>query len=356
MSYIKLHTTETTILFIFVGSFVWLMATTAVLPRSYGGVVGATGYFAIILIGFLVMELWCREMANPFPYLQMIVRPINEVVSLYTLPDKTRKLEMGHDQAAYLPLQYKTSLPVIGPDGVQTYINARNVIIHYHEEWTRHVHLRPGIANFRGYNVKHPATEIIEVRQLQHSPFSVEYGENVAVYQLLMGSQDSEQDVDIENFDPQNFKGATNEAKALVKQNESLRVEIAEVRRRANEWQTRCYSLQNENAQQRNEISGLKQAVTASKGLALEILLSLIEACHSLDKAARVLKGSHFEWLTKYVIFLAAFIGLLVYLYLDPQVTTTLTADLGNPLVAGAVAIVAVIALYIYFRILRRRK
>jgi len=360
-SYVKLHPSEATLLLIFVVSFVWLMVATTLLPKDIGISFGVGGYFGIILFGVLFMELYCREMANPYPYYQMIVRPTNNVLNLFALPDRTRKYELGREQAAFIPLAYKTEVPFLDATGTQTYVSTDKILIHYSGEWTSHVHSRPGTGTYRGYNVPHPATEIIEVKQLEHSPFSLEFSEPVPVFQLIMGSQDMVPDVDIENVDTKvlTLLGKNIEVKdlkAILLKNASLESQIQVSQSRANEWQQKCYALAHENSQQRNDINALKQAVTAAKGLALEILLTMIEACHSLDKAARMLRGRTWgDWLTKYVVALVGLAMLLLFLYFDPQVVSGILATLNNPLVDIVLGFVAVVIVIILLRQMRKK-
>jgi hypothetical protein len=129
--------------------------------------------------------------------------------------------------------------------------------------------------------------------------------------------------------------------------------QLNETIRSRNEWQQRAHSLEIINQEQRAEGRGVIEGKGGVKELAIEMLLTVYEYCHSIDKGLAYLRGRGMEWISKYVFFFLGFVVLVVLLYYHPEFITGFQEWLNNPLTLAVIGAVAIVAILIILRIRR---
>jgi len=324
---------------VLLGSFVWLIAASKLIPPPYGEIAGQAGYFIIIFLGIFGIEVAVREYVNSYPYIRALIRPNNEWIHLFLMPPGTTRKIGSNQYATTLDLRFPITLP--------GYEKVKRIELHHTGPWAKRIKFRRGYATWNGFIIRHPQTEIIEVFQSEKSTTMLDHGEPVPIFLLHSASQDYYRE----------HLAASSEADACLARNlEELKAQLAEAERQKLEWHQRAISAEEIIEQQKSEIRGLLEAKSNMKDLAYEYMLTIYQACHSIDKALAMLRGPRFAgWINKYVVALILGILAIAYVWYNPQFGSALYTWLSNPMnQLFVIAFAGIIALVIYY-VSRRR-
>lgn len=315
------------------GAIAWLMVINAVLPQ-YTGSLGIIGYLFITVFGLVGVNLIVREHVNSYEFIEVLVRPENDRYNLFIESSTTRKISPG---------QRVTTLNLAFPvdyDGEKV----RRIEIHHTGRWSERVRYSPGYCVYSGLSVPHPQTEIIEVSRMPRSHIMVDHDETVPIFILRSASLDQvktgQVDMEKDLFTVADYSS----------RNETLKVQLAEAERRATEWHQRAVASEEIIEQQNSEIRGLMSEKSGIRELAYEYMLTIYQACGSIEKALAHLRGQSFtDRMLKYLLIGALGISAMVVLAMNPDMVTTLAANTLFMVTLLAVAIVGGI-IFVYVR------
>ena len=315
-----------------------LQLCAAFIPAPAGNYVGMTLYLIISVGGIFFVNVAAQLAAAPHPYLKTIVRPDNKELHIFVDKDMSfdRPLGNGIHEA-----HFKTVAPVKYKD----YGKIKEVIVLHKGKLSDHVYFRPGKAVWRGIFIEHPAVETIEVIQAQTATTSIDHGEPIPIFQLLMGSKDRLLTPTAVSANPSKLDAITSALRSRINE---LGMENAKLRRDTVEDKQRSLALEEVVVQQRAETSGLLEAKTGIKEHAYETFLGLLNAFGRFDKAVEALGGRRWRFtFTKWVALAIIGIAFIAYLWANPQAAASIQLWLANPWNFTLVVIVLVIVLAI---------
>jgi hypothetical protein len=324
-----------------------LQVCSILIPPPYGGYVGMTLYLVVSVGGIFFVNVAAQLAAAPHPYLKVIVRPDNKELHVFVDKDMSfdRHLGNGVHEA-----HFKTVYPVKYKD----YGKIREIIVLHRGKLSDHVYFRPGTAVWKGIFVKHPAVETIEVAQASTATTTIDHGEPIPIFHLLMGSKDKVVNPTIVAANPGKLEETVRILQARVQE---LEMENAKLRRDAVEEKQRALALEEVVVQQRAETSGLLEAKTGIKEHAYETFLGLLNAFGRFDKAVEALGGRRWRFaLTKWAALAIVGIAVIAYFWANPGAAQAAYIWLSNPvnfflIIIGLVIVFAII----YYAGKRRR-
>lgn len=322
-----------------------LQLCTTFIEAPYGSYIGMILYFTLSVGGIFLVTIATQLAAAPHPYIKMIVRPENKELHVFVDTDMSYDRYLGGD---LYEAHFKTAIPIKYKD----YGKIREVIILHKGKFKDRTYFRPGTAIWKGISVKHSTTEIIEVKQAKTTTTTIDHGEPLPVFQLIMGSKDRESS-------KETFTIGNEEYQILKSRLEELESENAKLRRDAIEYQQRALALEEINIQKTAETAGLLEAKVGIKEHAYETFLGLLNAFGRFDKAVEALGGKKISAdIIKWIVLGAIGVIFIAYLWANPQVVESLTVWLSVPFNAFIVMIIVVaiaVAVYYYTRGKKKR-
>jgi hypothetical protein len=329
---------------VLLGSMGALMACTTFIPEPTGKYVGMSLYFALVFTGMFIPPMYAQVTASKYPYLQVVVRPINVVLHVFVDKDKSLDRPLSGNEDIY-EAHIKTAYPVKFED----YGRVKELVILHKRKLGDRIYFRPGKAVFHGIRIDHPQTEIIEVLQTQGASTFIDYGEPIPVFHLLMGSKDRQYASAMAvSANPGNLEAELNMLRMQISE---LQVENAKLRRDAVELHQRSVADREVIVQQRAETSGLLDVKTGVKEHALEFVLGLYQSLARFDKLVEVLGGKRFgltfnKWIALSIIAVA----FIAYLWANPQAAAAIQLWLMSPwnFLLVVIALVAILAIILY--------
>jgi hypothetical protein len=352
------HAEDILMLAIIFGGFGILFLSDFIFPPAYAKPLGGALFFFIVITGTMGIDLYAREVANPYPYIEMIVRPYNKKLHLFIEQDQSygRLIDKERD---FHELHLKLAFPVNYLD----YGKVREVVIHHQGKWSERVRFRPGTAVWRGLRISHPMTEVIEVVQIEGASTSIDHGEPIPIFFLRSGSKDVDYYKTMTRsmpYIPANLKrmtdgGFSSDAKIMELQAQinDLQAKNIALQREVMEWRQRALEYEEVSAQKTAEIRGLLAAKGGIKDAALEYLLTIYEAAGRIERAIKMLRGERGFRFDKWIALTILGLATIAYFYFNPQAGTTLYYWLSNPLNAlifAAIVIFTVSAIVYYGR------
>lgn len=326
---------------------VLLQLCSMLIPPPYGGYVGMTLYLVVSVGGIFFVNVAAQLAAVPHPYLKVIVRPDNKELHVFVDKDMSfdRPLGNGIHEA-----HFKTVYPIKYKD----YGKIKEVIMLHRGKLSDHIYFRPGTAVWKGIFVKHPAVETVEVAQASTATTTIDHGEPIPIFHLLMGSKDKVANPAIVAANPGKFEEAVRVLQARVQE---LEMENAKLRRDAVEEKQRALALEEVVVQQRAETSGLLEAKTGIKEHAYETFLGLLNAFGRFDKAVEALGGRKWRFtLTKWAALVIVGIAVIAYFWANPGAAQAAYIWLSNPVNFFLVIIGLVIVFAIIYYAGKRRR
>jgi len=324
-----------------------LQLCSMLIPPPYCGYVGMTLYLVVAVGGVFFANVAAQFAAAPHPYLKVIVRPDNKELHVFVDKDLSfdRHLGNGIHEA-----HFKTVYPIKYKD----YGKIREIIVLHRGKLSDHVYFRPGTAVWKGIFVKHPAVETIEVVQASTAATTIDHGEPIPVFHLLMGSKDKAADPAVFAANPGKLEETVRILQARVQE---LEMENAKLRRDAVEEKQRALALEEVVVQQRAETSGLLEAKTGIKEHAYETFLGLLNAFGRFDKAVEALGGGRWRFtLTKWAALTIVGIAVIAYFWANPGAAQAAYVWLSNPVNFFLVIIGLVIVFAIIYYAGKRRR
>jgi len=328
--------------------FALLQACAMLIPEPYGRYVGSALFLAVTIGGIFFATFYAQIKASPYPYLELIVRPDNKKLHCFVEKDLSYQRHLGNGF-------YESHLKLAVPVKFKDYGKVKEIILLHRGRLSERVNLRPGTAVWYGLFISHPATDIVEVVQAKTATTTIDHGEPVPVFYLVMGGRSKYSEVPtpllkVANVADGGDAPSAEVIEALRARVQELEMENAKLRRDALEYQQRALALEEINVQKTAETAGLLEAKVGIKEHAYEVFLGLYNAFGRFDKALEALKGRRFgltfgKWMAITIIALA-FIGLL---WARPDIAHAFAVWLSNPLNALifviALVVIAVIAL-----------
>lgn len=321
---------DTLMVGVMVLSFVWLIGIQSVLPQ-YAGVLGPVGYLMIIFFGIFGVNLIVREHVNSFPYIDIHVRPSNDHYHAF--------LEPPGDTRKIAPNQYVTTLNLRFPIDFEGDMVDR-IELHHTGRWSDRIRFNRGYCVYGGLSVPHPQTEEIEVSIMPKTSSMIDHDTVVPIFILRSASLDYYKtgELDVEELH------TSDDLKNRIK---TLTAQLAEAYRRIAEWHQRAVSAEEKIDQQKAEIRGLMSAKSGLRELAYEYMLTIYQACGSIEKALAHLKGQTLtDKMLKYAMITIIGVAALGWMWYNPDAVTTLAA---NTLFLVTLLIVAIVGGIVFF-------
>lgn len=329
--FVEARMQDTLMILVLVASFAWLIVIGAVLPE-YSGILGPVGYFAIIFGGLFGTEILVREYVNSYPYIRMLVRPENAWLHAFLKPPGATRRTGPNTYATTLDLRFPIKF-----NGQMV----KRIELHHQGRWSERIKFRRGNCVWSGFTVPHPQTEIVEVYRAPKATVMVDRSEMVPVFVLKSASQDYYRpaQLDVEQV-------LTGED--LITRVGTLEAQLAEAERQKSEWHQRAIAAEEIVEQQKSEIKGLMETKSGLKELAYEYMLTIYQACGSIEKALQKLKGTVMsKEIVKYIALTIVALAIIAFLWANPSIVSELAS---NALLLIVVLVVAIAAVFLMVR------
>jgi len=319
---------------VLVASFAWLIIVGSLLPE-YAEIFGPIGYFVIIFGGLFGTEIAVREYVNSYPYLRLLVRPENRWLHVFLKPPGATR-RVGPDM-------YSTTLDLRFPIKFDGHM-VKRIELHHTGQWSERIKFRRGTCVWSGFSVPHPQTEILEVYRVPKASVMVDRSEVVPVFILKSASQDYYRPAQL-SIEP------VFNAEDLITRLETLEAQLAEAERQKSEWHQRAVAAEEIAEQQKAEIRGLMETKSGLKELAYEYMLTIYQACGSIEKALQKLKGTTISReIVKYIAVTVISLAVIALLWANPNIVEAIASNVLFLIVIIVVAVAAIVY------ITRRRK
>jgi len=356
------HTDDLLMFAIIFGGFGILFFSDLIFPPAYAKPIGGMLFIFIVLAGTMGIDLYAREVANPYPYIEMIVRPYNKKLHLFIEQDLSygRLIDKERD---FHEIHLKLAFPVKYLD----YGKVREIVIHHQGRWSERVRFRPGTAVWRGLKVSHPMTEIIEVVQIERATTSVDHGQPIPIFFLRSASKDIDYYKTMTYSMPfiskrtsknnssfnQNLKATQNsnlEAETYETKIADLEAQLIALRSERDKWKEVALSYEEILEQKSAEIKGLLDAKSGFRESVVEALLTFWEAAGSIDKAIKMIRGGRGFRFDKWIALTIFGLAGIAYFYVNPEAGTTFYRWLSVPFNAliFAIIVISIVGVIIY--------
>jgi len=187
--------------------------------------------------------------------------------------------------------------------------------------------------------VPHPQTEILEVYQVPKATAMLSQSEFVPIFILKSASQDYYRPAQL-SVEPIFSEGD------LITRVETLESQLAEAERQKTEWHQRAIAAEEIVEQQKSEIRGLMETKSGLKELAYEYMLTVYQACGSIEKALQKLRGTTIgKEIVKYIALTVIALAAIGLVWANPQIIDMLASNvllLMVVLIVGAVIFLTV--------------
>jgi hypothetical protein len=352
---LKDHAQDALMLLTLTGSFVWLMIATRFFNKETADIIGPVGYFAIIFIGIGGSTILIRELVNSYPYVGMLDRTTNLTYEIY-LQDSEEAVERKIG-----PNKYAATWPLRFPQNFPEYGKRDKIIVHYTGKFADNFLFRAGLAFWNGMPVQHPQTEFIVVSQAPKATIAIDHGETTPVFFLENSSKMHSPVSMTEDFATLDEEALLKEpVKVLVEKIKSIRDQLKikvkesdEANRQKFEWHQRGISAEEMTDQQRVEIDSMHEIKTNFAEAVDGKLMMLLYIYGGIKNAWNATRsGKRLQFLNKWVIFGAVALAFIVYLSLNPEISTGVGvwfSSTVNQLVAIAMMGLVVAGIYIVY-------
>jgi hypothetical protein len=307
----------------------------------------------IILIGGLELSYIWRT--APYPHIQMLIRPYNELLELFIDDSRVVSKWVGENL-------WSTEIPLVFPRHIKSYGNAkitRIKLLHEYERSQR-FDFKPGRASLDEYTFNHPQTEFVEVVQLPEKSHGVDHATVIPEFKVLAARNDyrrtfsspTQKMSDVAQppkTDPENWIPRITYEKAL----ELLSAQKSETQY----WHEIGIGMEQQFEGGRTETRGLLGAMNTGTAYAIETMLALIKAFGNVDRALEHLRGTSFDRWGKWVIMGLLAGGLIVYVQLNPGTLNGIYQYFNDPnhqIVVVAMLATLFLGVYLYMRRQRR--
>jgi hypothetical protein len=355
------HAEDILMLAIIFGGFGILFLSDLIFPPAYAKQLGGMLFIFIVFAGTMGIDLYAREVANPYPYIEMIVRPYNKKLHLFIEQDLSygRLIDKESD---FHEIHLKLAFPVKYLD----YGKIREVVIHHQGKWSERVRFRPGTAVWRGLRISHPMTEVIEVVQIERATTSVDHGQPIPIFFLRSASKDidyyktmtysmpfiSKRTSKNNNFSSLSLsiKNPNLEVESYKSRIADLEAQLIALRSERDKWKEVALSYEEILEQKSAEIKGLLDAKSGFRETIVEALLTFWEAAGSIDKAIKMIRGGRSFRFDKWVALTILGLAGIAYFYVNPEAGTTFYRWLSVPLNAliFAMIVISIVGVIIY--------
>jgi hypothetical protein len=240
-------------------------------------------------------------------------------------------------------------------------------VVHYYGEWKKLVDLQPGFTEYRDMTIPHGHSDILEVLPVKGSYLNIKHGVRTPIFELLLARNSYKYRQNfVTNSTANTFNSNTGLATTvkdktlaeLQEENENLRIEVSEHRRQSAE--DKAHGDMNEQIHMLDaaENEGFKDLVGEASDTIMEIIQGVVSLKHSWEGGLAYLKRNDNKLQTYLPIIIAicAFIAILAFIGLNPDLMNQLVAATQNPIVdVTAIAITALVVAGIYYYKKRRK-
>ena len=343
-------------------SWIWLVVLYAYLilisnfvPQGPGRSIAGFGGLFIIVAGIFFQDLVFIMMTNPYPYIRAFCFPSGKVLRFFIDKDgiEERKPELPGDfYPTTLHLKYPTSIKGYGQ-------KVKSVDLTHEGRLFDRIAFQPGYCNYMGYECKHPMVASCVLYEYPLEAIDIDYAARKPVFHLFHAAKDYFRSpipvhvAELASGGNQRLNRLiSNQAQMII----SLKHKNAELEKQEYTRHSQNIRDDKEIKKQESEIEGLVKGET-------HFMQDVVAHCHifrtkfrSFDEVVKHFQGSKWTF-NKYMAFVIIGAGALALVWAMRGYMGEAGAWLNSPVnMAFGFAVIIVVALFLYYLLVRRRQ